>query len=326
MANGSIVQDVRNSPGSAANQTTRRKRESKNEHAFSKEVEYLKLLGERVRRARARTELTRKKLAAKSNVSERYLAQLEAGKGNVSILLLRQIARALEMPLEALIHEGAEQNEELLRATEILRRLTPEQLQRARQGLLEKYGTDEREARRSRIALIGLRGAGKSSLGALLAERLDLPFLELDRLVEQESGMTLSAIFDLYGPGGFHRYERQCLDHVIARYSRFVLAAGGSLVTEHATFETLLNACYTVWLKAKPEDHMNRVIAQGDRRPMAASPQAMADLRRILASREPLYARADMTLETSGKTVQQSLQELLKAAGAAKNSGKNAAV
>lgn len=281
------------------------------ENGLLPEDEFLKLLGERVRSARARCGMTRKNLAKKSGVSERYLAQLETGKGNVSILLLRQVAHALSAPIETIVLDRAEPSREQAHILEVLRGLAPEELQRAHRWLLEQFGAREKAARKARVALIGLRGAGKSTLGALLAEKLDVPFLELDRLVEQESGLTLSAIFDLYGPAGFHRFEKQCLEHLLTRYSRFVLAAGGSLVTEPTTYDTLLAACHTVWLKAKPEDHMNRVIAQGDRRPMAANPQAMSDLRRILASREPLYARADHTLETSGKNVKESLKDLV---------------
>lgn len=324
MSNGSIVHGRSAATPTAA--SAKSKTKAQDSGASLSEAEYLKLLGERVRRERARLQLTRKNLAEKSQVSERYLAQLEAGKGNISILLLRQVGQALEIPLESLVLDSAEESGDLARTIEILRRLTPEQVRHAQQGLLERYGAHEKGARRERIALIGLRGAGKSTLGALLAEKLDVPFLELDRLVEQDSGLTLSAIFDLYGPAGFHRYERQCLDHLLARYPRFVLAAGGSLVTVEATFEALLHSCYTVWLRANPEDHMNRVIAQGDRRPMAASPQAMSDLKRILSSREPLYAKADATVETSAKSVQQTLQELAKAVGALKNGGQAAAV
>ena len=307
MANSSIVHDK--VPHSTASRAER-KRSSEKANESLDDPEYLKLLGARVRRERGRLQLTRKNLAQKSRVSERYLAQLEAGKGNISILLLRQVAHALEIPLESLVWDSADAGGDIAPILNVLRRLGPDQMRHAQQALLEKYGEQERAARTARVALIGLRGAGKSTLGALLAEKLDVPFLELDRLVEQESGLTLSAIFDLYGPAGFHRYERQCLERVLARYSRFVLAAGGSLVTEQATFDALLQSCYTVWLRAKPEEHMNRVLAQGDRRPMEASAQAMSDLRRILSSREPLYSRADASIDTSGKLVQQSLDEL----------------
>jgi XRE family aerobic/anaerobic benzoate catabolism transcriptional regulator len=308
MRNGPIVQGTEKSVRREGAEPNPR---NATENTALPEVEYLRVLGERVRSARARCGMTRKNLAKKSGVSERYLAQLETGKGNVSILLLRQVAYALNVPIDAIVLDGEEPSREQTQIQEVLRSLAPEQLQRTHRWLLEQYGVQEKAARKSRIALIGLRGAGKSTLGALLAEKLDVPFLELDRLVEQESGLTLSAIFDLYGPAGFHRFEKQCLERLLSRYSRFVLAAGGSLVTEPTTFDTLLAACHTVWLRAKPEDHMNRVIAQGDRRPMAANPQAMSDLRRILASREPLYGRADNTLETSGKSVKESLKELI---------------
>jgi XRE family transcriptional regulator, aerobic/anaerobic benzoate catabolism transcriptional regulator len=277
----------------------------------SPDREYLRKLGDRVRQTRARMGLSRKALAQASKVSERYLAQLESGKGNVSILLLRQIGRALQVSLEILVAEAADTSAEWMQAAEFLRRLSSAQLQEAKLGLLERFSGEDANTRRQRIALIGLRGAGKSTLGALLAERLDVPFLELDRLIEQENGLTLGAIFDLYGQAGFHRLERQCLDRTLDRYPRFVMATGGSIVSEQSTYEKLLGRCSTVWLRATPEDHMSRVIAQGDLRPMEANPQAMDDLRRILQSREPLYARAGATIETSGKSVAEAVQLLL---------------
>jgi XRE family aerobic/anaerobic benzoate catabolism transcriptional regulator len=279
---------------------------------------YLRMLGERVREARARRGMTRKILAKDSGVSERYLAQLEGGLGNISILLLRQIARALDLRLETLIMEGPEPPVELMHTTELLRRLGPGEIRRAHQMLLKNFSSElggaDADARRSRIALIGLRGAGKSTLGAKLAARLSVPFIELDRIIEQECGVTLSVIFDLYGQSGFRRLERQCLEQILERHPRFVLATGGSLVSEHATFERLLAACFTVWLRATPEDHMQRVIAQGDMRPMAENRESMADLRRILSVREPLYNEADIAVDTSGRSVGESFDALLKAA------------
>lgn len=277
------------------------------------ESEYLHLLGERVREARARRGMTRKILARDSGVSERYLAQLETGQGNISILLLRAIARALDVPLEVLVFAGQEPSVDLVHMTELLRRLPPSDLQEARRLLLSHFGGVDIAARRKRIALIGLRGAGKSTLGALVAERLKVPFLELDRLIEQESGVSLAAIFDLYGQGGFRRLERRCLEHVIERYPAFVLATGGSLVSEPATFERLLTACCTVWLRASPEEHMQRVIAQGDMRPMADNRESMSDLRRILAVREPLYRKADIVIDTSDRSTEETLVSLEKA-------------
>jgi XRE family aerobic/anaerobic benzoate catabolism transcriptional regulator len=278
---------------------------------------YLRMLGERVREARARRGMTRKILAKDSGVSERYLAQLEGGLGNISILLLRQIAQALDLRLETLITEGPEPPVELMHTTELLRRLGPGEIRRAHQMLLKNFsselGATDVNARRSRIALIGLRGAGKSTLGAKLAGRLGVPFIELDRVIEQESGVALSVIFDLYGQSGFRRLERRCLEQIFERYPRFVLATGGSLVSEHGTFERLLAACFTVWLRATPEDHMQRVIAQGDMRPMAENRESMADLRRILSVREPLYNEADIAVETSGRSLGESFDAILKA-------------
>jgi XRE family aerobic/anaerobic benzoate catabolism transcriptional regulator len=275
--------------------------------------EYLTQIGKRVRELRARRGMTRKILARDSQVSERYLAQLESGEGNISILLLRQIAQALDTPVESLVYAGAEPTVELVRAIEFLRGLRPEELTRARDLLSQEFGGVDAGARNSRIALVGLRGAGKSTLGAMLAERMDVPFIELDRLIEQEAGVPLGVIFDLYGQSGFRRLERRCLDEVIERFPKFVLATGGSLVSEPGTFDRLLTACFTVWLRATPEEHMQRVIAQGDKRPMADNREAMTDLERILAGREKLYGQADVTLDTSGFTLAENFEKLMSA-------------
>jgi XRE family aerobic/anaerobic benzoate catabolism transcriptional regulator len=279
-------------------------------HANKNDDGFLRILGNRVREARASRGMTRKILARDSGVSERYLAQLESGQGNVSILLLRDIARALDIPLEILLLDGPGPPVDLVHTTEFLRRLPAAELLQARQLLVQHFGGVDQAARRERIALIGLRGAGKSTLGASLALQLDVPFFELDRLIEQEAGVALSAIFDLYGQSGFRRLERRCLDDTIAGHSRFVLATGGSLVSEPATFERLLTMCYAVWLKASPEDHMQRVIAQGDMRPMADNRESMDDLRHILDAREPLYSKADAVVDTSGASVGDSLDAL----------------
>jgi len=281
--------------------------------ASAPEVDYLRLLGERVRQTRARRGMTRRILARDSGVSERYLAQLETGRGNISILLLKQIAQALDTPLQALVLEGSEPPVDLVHTTEFLRRLPAADLLEARRLLIEHFGGVELQARRGRIALIGLRGAGKSTLGNILASRLDVPFIELDRLIEQESGVSLSVIFDLYGQSGFRRLERRCLDQVIERFPKFVLATGGSLVSEPATFERLLTMCFTIWLQATPAEHMRRVIAQGDMRPMADNREAMSDLKRILDVREPLYRKADAVINTSGSSVEESVLMLEKA-------------
>lgn len=278
--------------------------------AVASEVDYLHQLGERVRAARARRGMTRKRLARDSGVSERYLAQLETGHGNISILLLRQVARALDLPLDILVHEGPEPPAEWRRAAEFLRQLPGPILAQAREALLRQFGGIESAVRNRRIALIGLRGAGKSTLGAKLAERLDVPFVELDREIEKEAGVSLGELFDLYGQPGFRRFERSSLDRVLVQHPAFVLATGGSLVSEAGTFERLLDTCFTVWLRAAPRDHMGRVVAQGDMRPMAQNREAMADLRRILESRTPLYAMADIQVDTAGCAIEEALGRL----------------
>ena len=239
---------------------------------------YLSRLGERVRGWRVETGTTRKALAAASGVSERYLAQLEAGEGNISVLLLRRVARAMGVPVETLVKED-----------------------------------DAAAPQRGRIALLGLRGAGKSTLGAKLAQLLHMPFVELDREVEKEAGQKLGEVFAMYGQDAFRRFERRALERVLAQHERAVIATGGSLVTDPSTYEELLERCFCVWLKASPEDHMARVIAQGDMRPFKGRSAALDEIRKLLAERDALYARAAATIQTSGKTVKQSLQEIRKA-------------
>lgn len=273
--------------------------------------DYLRVLGERVRNLRARRGMTRKILARDSNVSERYLAQLEAGQGNVSIALLRQIATAMSVPVEDLVREGADQPIELTLLVQRLEKLAPDDLSDMHQMLVERYGRDADVHRTSRIALIGLRGAGKTTLGRMLAQHIEVPFIEMHQEIERDSGMSLSEIFSLSGQSAYRRYERRALERVIDEYPRAVIATGGSLVSEPGTFDLLLTACYTVWVKASPEEHMSRTAAQGDLRPMSGNAEAMEDLRRILAEREALYAKADATVDTGATTVGQSFDQLL---------------
>ena len=271
---------------------------------------FLQDLGERVRAARARSAMTRRDLAAESGVSERYLAHLETGEGNISVLLLQKVAAPLNLPLAELLGGDDEQSVELSLIQQFLRRLPRQQLPRVRAQLMREFGSSPVE-RMKRIALIGLRGAGKSTLGAMLAKQLGSPFVELDREIEREAGTGLSEIFLLYGQQGYRRYERRCLEKVLQR-DRCVIATGGSIVSEPGTYELLLSTCFTVWLKALPEEHMARVVAQGDTRPMAGNAEAMEDLRRILEGRAALYGQADATVDTAGRTVQRSLKDLRK--------------
>jgi XRE family transcriptional regulator, aerobic/anaerobic benzoate catabolism transcriptional regulator len=233
------------------------------------------VLGKRVRTARNTRSLTRKTLAVDAGVSERHLAQLEAGEGNVSIVLLRRIAFALGVPLADLV-------------------------------AVEANAPSERD----RIALIGLRGAGKSTLGAKLAAEMSLSFIELDHEIEKETGMPLAEIFSLYGQSGYRAIEKRTLERVVREQVRAVFSIGGGVVSEKETYDYLLAHCYTIWIKAQPEEHMSRVIAQGDFRAMAGNDRAMEDLRRILEDREPLYRKADLVLDTSGDTVEESFAKL----------------
>jgi XRE family transcriptional regulator, aerobic/anaerobic benzoate catabolism transcriptional regulator len=272
---------------------------------------YLARLGERVRTIRSRRAMSRKALAKHSDVSERYLAQLEGGTGNCSIVLLRRIAHALSVPVAELIDDRPERSVESLLMMQLIDRLKPAQAAEARDFLLSRFDGATSELRRGRIALIGLRGGGKSTLGRLIADALGCPFIELDREVERESGMGLSELFEMFGQATFRRMERAALEAVLEKHPRFVLATGGGLVTEPATFELLLASCFTVWVKAQPQEHMQRVMEQGDLRPMSGHARAMDDLVAILASREPLYAKADATIETTDLTPDQARHRLL---------------
>jgi XRE family aerobic/anaerobic benzoate catabolism transcriptional regulator len=273
---------------------------------------YLRRLGERVRNLRNQRGMTRKALAQHAKVSERYLAQLEVGKGNCSIVLLRRIARALGLPVTQLVHDGAEPALDLVLLSQFLERLTPAAITQARELLLKHFSQPSEELRHRRIALIGLRGGGKSTLGRVLAERLGVPFIELDREIEKRSGATLSEIFEMFGQETFRRAEREALDDVLRQHQQFVIATSGSIVAEPSTLELLLSSCFTVWVRADPQEHMKRVMAQGDMRPIANSSRAMDDLVSILKSREPLYAKAEVALTTTGKTPEQNLAELLR--------------
>ncbi len=273
-------------------------------------------LGERVRTLRARRGLTRKSVAVASGVSERHLANLEYGIGNASILVLHQVATALDCALAELVGDLTTSSPEWLMLRELLRGRSDAELRRGRLALATLFGVAGGDtARARRIALVGLRGAGKSTLGRQLAEAFEMPFIEQSREVERVAGCSIREIHDLYGSNAYRRYERRALDETLRLHADAVIATPGGIVAEPATFNALLESCHTIWLQASPEEHMARVAAQGDTRPMAASREAMADLRRILAGRAAFYAKADAVLDTSGKSEDESLRALTALAG-----------
>jgi XRE family transcriptional regulator, aerobic/anaerobic benzoate catabolism transcriptional regulator len=271
--------------------------------------DFLLFLGKRVRHLRNVRGTTRKIVARESDVSERHLAQLEAGEGNVSIVLLRRIAAALNVSLGELFAAEAKEPAEKQMIQRFLERLPNHRVEEVVLRLMRDFSPGEK-ARRQRIALIGLRGAGKSTLGAKLSEERAMPLIEMDREIEKDAGIPLAEIFALYGQSGYRAIERRTLERVLNENERAVLSVGGGVVSEKETFDYLLSHCYTVWIKAQPEEYMRRVMAQGDFRAMSGNDHAMEDLRRILEAREPLYRQADMELDSSGSTVEESFSRL----------------
>ncbi|MEI5998743.1 helix-turn-helix transcriptional regulator [Paraburkholderia bengalensis] len=272
---------------------------------------FLTAMGERVRLLRARRGMTRKTLASETGLSERHLANLESGVGNASVLVLRQIAATLSCPLAEVIGDETTSSAEWLLIRELLQGRDQAALQRARVALSEMFAQAPRDPhRKDRIALIGLRGAGKSTLGRMLAQERKVPFIEITRVIEQMAGCPPAEIHSLYGASAYRRYEQRALEAVIGEHERAVIASPGGLVSEPATFNALLAHCFTVWLQATPEEHMRRVVAQGDLRPMSGNKEAMEDLKRILAGRSELYGRADMTFDTSERTLADAYLQL----------------
>ena len=272
---------------------------------------FLEALGERVRALRSRRGMTRKTLAQLADVSERHLANLEYGVGNASILVLLQVAGALHCSLGELIGDITTSSPEWLMIRELLEQRDEATLQRVRVAVGEMLGTGGGNANTSsRIALVGLRGAGKSTLGQMLAEDLGFPFVELSREIEKFAGCSVAEIQALYGVNAYRRYERRALEEAIQIHSEAVIATPGGLVSDPATFNQLLAHCTTVWLKADPQDHMKRVLAQGDTRPMAASKEAMEDLKGILAGRAAFYAKAQLQVDTSAQPLERTFMDL----------------
>jgi XRE family aerobic/anaerobic benzoate catabolism transcriptional regulator len=277
--------------------------------ASDPESDFLEQLGQRVRTLRSLHGMSRKVLAKVSGISERYIAQLESGKGNVSIVLLRRVSNAIGTPLEDLIPiNDPAPDWQVIR--DLLRKASPGQIAQAKEILSSSSTSAQRRPAFAGIALIGLRGAGKSTLGKLLAKAVGWNFVELNKEIERQNGLEVAEIINLYGQEGFRRMEQAALAQLLARKELMVLATGGGIVSEPLTFDLILKSFYTIWLKAEPEEHMARVRRQGDLRPMADDRSAMAELRNILKSREPLYARANAVVDTAGLSVEAAAARL----------------
>ncbi|MBO0716686.1 MAG: helix-turn-helix transcriptional regulator [Rhizobiales bacterium] len=273
---------------------------------------FLAALGREVRRGRAKRGMTRRQLAEASRTSERYLAQIESGIGNPSVTVLRAIAQALDLPAANLLGEPAARSGAHAALLDVVAQLPDQSVAELAQLIEARFLPPERADRARRIALIGLRGAGKSTLGRMLARHLGWPFIELDRLVEQDYGASIPDIIEIAGTATFRRHERAALTRVIAEHEAAVITTAGGIVSDRESYALLLRRSHTIWIKARPEEHMSRVMAQGDFRPMAQNREAMADLVAILDARGPDYARAQAQLDTSGEAVEQSFAKLLR--------------
>jgi XRE family transcriptional regulator, aerobic/anaerobic benzoate catabolism transcriptional regulator len=267
-------------------------------------------IGRMVRRGRAKRGITRRQLSADSGLSERYLAQIESGRGNPSVIVLKAIAEAIDVPVIDLSPRGAARSEAVSGILELLARAPAHDLPLIAEMIEGRLTNAPAFDRARRIALVGLRGAGKSTLGHALAGRLGYPFIELNRIVEQDYGASVPLLIEMSGLTTFRRYERACLERVIGEHSDAVIATAGGIVANPDTYTMLLQRTHTVWIKAQPTEHMSRVMEQGDFRPMAQVREAMSDLVAILEARSEDYARAEMVLDTSGESLQQSLARL----------------
>ncbi len=290
---------------------TRRLRTSSGATDDNQSNPFLRALGQRVRSSRDRSGITRKALSIAAGVSERHLANLEYGEGNVSVLVLDQVASALHCSLAELIGDFTTTSPEWLMIRSLLENRDEQTLHKARLAIGQMLGAlASSESNGTRIALIGLRGAGKTTLGQMLARELDFPFVELSRQIENFAGCTTAEIQDLYGANAYRRYERRALEEAIQIYPEAVLATPGGLVSDPVNFNLLLSHCNTIWLQASPADHMQRVIEQGDFRPMAGSNEAMEDLQNILSSREDFYSKAQLQLDTGKQSLDDTFTAL----------------
>jgi XRE family aerobic/anaerobic benzoate catabolism transcriptional regulator len=287
--------------------------------ADPQDVAYLRTLAHKIRDARAQRGMTRNALAADSGVSLRFLAQLEGGQGNPSILVLRRIASAMGFPPDDLLSDDPAPAIDRVLLMQTLKRLSDDDIAKARRLLTQHLGLDAvSEAKKPYITLIGLRGAGKTTLGRRLAKQRGVPFFELDREVEREYGATIGEILQLHGQPGYRRFERESLQAILSKNAAAIIETGGGLAADPETLPLLLEHSIAVWVRASPEEHMQRVIDQGDLRPMARSREAMRELKDILKARDPFYRQAHLHLTTSGRTVDQSFEDLLNLLGRGK--------
>ena len=269
-------------------------------------------VGKLVRRGRAKRGITRRQLAGDSGISERYLAQIESGQGNPSVIVLKAIADAFEIAVGDLLPAESARDAAMSGIAEMVGRLPQSEWPAIAELIEQRVHGNASADRARRIALVGLRGAGKSTLGKMLADKLGYPFVELNRVVEQEYGASVSMLIEMSGVNTFRRYERKCLERVLADNDRIVIATAGGIVASAETYALLLRRTHTVWVQAKPQEHMSRVMEQGDFRPMAENREAMADLVAILEARRADYAQAEAALDTSGETTGKSAERLLK--------------
>jgi XRE family aerobic/anaerobic benzoate catabolism transcriptional regulator len=276
------------------------------------EAAFLAAIGSEVRRSRAKRGMTRRQLAQASQTSERYLAQIESGVGNPSVSVLRAIAQALDLPCAALLPEAGARTTALGAILDLLAQVPEGELPALAKDIESRLARPGSADRARRIALVGLRGAGKSTLGRMLAQHLGWPFIELDRLVEEDYGASIPDLIEMAGTATFRRHERSALDRIITANESAIITTAGGIVANPETYALLLRRTHTVWIKARPEDHMSRVMAQGDFRPMAQNRAAMADLVAILEARRADYSRAEAEIDTSGEAIEQSFAKLLR--------------
>jgi XRE family aerobic/anaerobic benzoate catabolism transcriptional regulator len=280
--------------------------------SLASEAAFLAAIGSEVRRSRAKRGMTRRQLAQASQTSERYLAQIESGVGNPSVSVLRAIAQALDLPCSALLPEAGARTAVLGAILDLLAQVPEGELPALAKDIETRLARPGSADRARRIALVGLRGAGKSTLGRMLAQHLGWPFIELDRLVEEDYGASIPDLIEMAGTATFRRHERSALDRIITANEVAIITTAGGIVANPETYALLLRRTHTIWIKARPEDHMSRVMAQGDFRPMAQNRAAMADLVAILEARRADYSRAEADIDTSGEAIEQSFAKLLR--------------